>query len=644
MPVLSAVVLLAGLASAASAARPDGECPRGGTYLVTVPGVLGACGVAFDGKAILACAPEQVADGVERQVVRAVPVAGRTDAPELMALPTGASAAVDVDVSSTGLVAIADAGGSIRLVDRDGSTRELGRGTLEQPSGVAWAEGDLAVSDARQRAVLVLAPDGTVKRRLGVGMLGDPQGLDVAADGTVYVADRIRDCIWRFGTDGSARRLGERGANPGQFRSPRDVAVIDREGGRCLLVADELNHRIQIVGDAGEPIGFFGMHALIPRQGEGRIHYPVSIAVAADLTTIAVAEAFEDRLQVFRLTEVADEVDPSTTSPDFISSHFGAESGCADDLLALLDVETQGVALLDARRTPPIHLSIIGGAGATPGRFVDVSAIAVEPGRARVWVADAGRARIDAYDTEWDREKSPTVDMFMPRLARSVDLGALAARLKATGAGDALRVPMVRDIAFGGERAYLLDAANLAVLACDRRLASGEVWRLPDEARAPVEIAIASDGRLAVADPIARRVFVRAATVGPTDARGGWTELDRLETFVFRRPSGVAFDAADRLVVSDGAADACIAADESGGYRVVGERGTLDEQFFDPQSICSSPLGLIVVDRGNHRFERFGPGFRWNLTGSMGRYYDRKRRGSPGAAPRPATPVAGGGT
>jgi hypothetical protein len=117
-----------------------------------------------------------------------------------------------------------------------------------------------------------------------------------------------------------------------------------------------------------------------------------------------------------------------------------------------------------------------------------------------------------------------------------------------------------------------------------------------------------------------------------------WSELDRLGDTLFRRPSGVAFDAAGRLVVADGAADTCIAADADGRYRSVGERGVLDEQFFDPQSICASPLGLIVVDRGNHRFQRFGEHFAWNLTGSMGRYYDRKRRGSPGGPPRLTPP------
>jgi hypothetical protein len=118
-----------------------------------------------------------------------------------------------------------------------------------------------------------------------------------------------------------------------------------------------------------------------------------------------------------------------------------------------------------------------------------------------------------------------------------------------------------------------------------------------------------------------------------------------LADVAFGRPAGVGFLPDGGLVVSDGAQDRCIVEPRGGQVRTVGERGVLDEQFFDPQAIAASPLGVIVVDKGNHRFQRFAAlgsdPFAWNLTGSMGRYYDRKRRGSPGAAPA-STPESRG--
>ena len=100
-PVLAALAVTLSVSS-------GGECPKGADYLVTIPDVLGACAVAFDGKSILACAPEQVADGGERQVVRALAIPGRPD-PEVKLLPSGAGAAGDIDVSADGTGALADA-------------------------------------------------------------------------------------------------------------------------------------------------------------------------------------------------------------------------------------------------------------------------------------------------------------------------------------------------------------------------------------------------------------------------------------------------------------------------------------------------------------------------------------------------------
>ena len=607
-----------------------GPCPRGANYVATIPEVRGACAVAFDGAAIVACAPEQVGgSGQDRQLVRANVAADGTGAsPSLATQDSGCAFAADIAVSSDGTIAIADAAGGVRLIARDGVAKVVGDTVVRAAIGVAWRGSQLAVSDRATRSVIVLNADGSAAARLGAGQLGEPRGLTATADGSIFVADRLGNCIWHFAADAKGalapqgRRIGERGANPGQFNAPCDVAAREFGGTTCLLVADELNHRVQILDATGAFVGFFGMHALIPRQGEGRIHYPRSVAVSADGATVAVAEPFEDRLQVFTLVQEPGERDPAYAQFEFITSHFGPKVACETDLLVLLDLETQGVALLDARTTPPIHMSIIGGAGAMAGRFGEVSAFAVEPVTGRVWVADCARGRIDVFNTAWDRTKDPVVDMFIPQLARSMDLARLGSRI--------VRMPEIADIAFetrlGQPSVLLLDRAGCAILRTDARLSSLETIALPEAARAPEELALASDGRIAVADPVARRVFLRSAA-------GDWTTLDRLGDIAFARPVGVGFDEHGQLVVSDNARDACIVSNADGTARLVGERGGLDEQFFGPEAIAPSPKGLIVVDRGNHRFQRFGEGFQWNLTGSMGRYYDKKRKGSPGAAP-----------
>ena len=645
MPIHSRVAVTFLLLSAVNLALAGSDCPKGADHFQTRGDLRGACAVTFDGDAFIACSPEALprsgsAVWNAAQLSRWNVKDGTCD--QRIAELGFAS---DVDVSSGGVIAVADRAGFVLLIEPGGATRTriggaaLG-GVLQTPVGVAWRGDALVVTDTLLGAMLVLDRTGRELQRLGAGTLRDPQGLDVASDGSVYVADRLANCLWHFpvAADGrlsdTPRAIGERGTNPGQFNCPCDVALIERgAAGRCLVVADEMNHRVQVLGQDGAFVSFFGMHALFPRQGDGRIHYPRSVAVDAAGTMLAVAEPFEDRVQLFTLK-------PEENPPDavggyeFITSHFGSDVACAEDLLVLVDTESQGVALLDARTTPPIHMAVIGGLGAMSLRFTEVSAIAVEPKTARVWVADRGRSKLEVFDTVWDRSKPPVLDMFMPRLARSMDLARFTTRLNSAGFAP-LRIPAITDIAFDPadpSRVLLLDAANRAIISADLRLRAGTIERLPDGVRAPEEFAVSDDGRLAVADPVARSVFFR-------DGGGPWSALTELGGVAFVCPTGVAFGPDGLLVVSDAARDACIVGARDGSARLVGERGELDEQFYEPRAIAGSPKGLIVVDRGNHRFQRFGDGFAWNLTGSMGRYYDQKRRGSPGAAPA-STPDA----
>ena len=646
VPLLSASLAFAGAA----------DCPKGGDYRTTLPDLAGACAVAFAGADLIVCVPDSV---MGPQVLRISRLGEAT--PVVTQYRVNVDHAIDVAVAENGTIAVADASGFIWVggdapVPADGSATRVEEWMMlvgddsMRPTGVAWIGDRVAVSNARDGEIVLLTPGGFVEARLGRGVLGEPRGLAAASDGTIFVADRLHDCLWRFdrSADGSyqapPKRLAEPGFNPGQLSAPDDVFVLEKDGARCLLVADELNHRVHVLSVDGEFVGFFGMHALIPRMGEGRIHYPRSVAVAADGVTLAVAEAFEDRVQIFGLKPEADPVDASANRAEFISSHFGSDAACAADLLAVHDVETEAIALCDARTTPPIHMSIIGGGGALPQRFGQVTAVAVEPTSGRVWVADRAHARIDVFDVAWDRSKEPIVDLFLPKLARSMNTERL---VRGTGR----RAPVITDIALavgaagveaGVEvrveariEALLLDRANLGIHRTDARLtpSAKDGWiPLPPEARWPEELAVAADGRIAVADPVVRRVFVR-------DAAGVWEAIEEIG-WDFVRPSGVEFDDRGQLVVSDAALDAVLVSYPQGA-RKVGERGILDEQFYDPQSILPSPKGLIVIDRGNHRFQRFGDGFVWNLTGSLGRYYDQKRKGSPGAAPA-STPDAPG--
>ncbi len=651
------------------------RCPQGALYLATVSDLRGASGLSFDGDRLLVTTPEALPiafGGAEDRASQLVSIdwravkslAGRQPGPEgvlegtlegdeteVSTLPTqpqttDATCAVDVAITSDGEVVVVDLAGAVFR-----GTRRVGAGILEAPIAVACVGANLAVSDIRLRAVVLFDAEGQEIERLGAGTFAEPAGLAVGRSGDLFVADRLGNCLLRFrklanGFEQTPQRIGTRGSGPGQFVAPRDVAVIaDGVGAGCLLVADELNHRIQVLDEDGKPQGFFGMHALVPRQGDGRIHYPRAIAVATDGVTIAVAEAFEDRVQLLRLKPEADAIDPTAGSIEYISSHFGAESAAGADLLVVIDVETQSIALLDARSTPPLHISIVGGSGALPGRFGEISALAIDPSDARIYVADRVRQRLDVLVADWEKDGQQKLDLFIPRLARSLALSRCTNAELPVPERYALRVPDVVDLmvgtpAGGPGKLLLLDRANMGVIETDVRLAPGKFTPLPREARLPEEFARRADGALFVADPVAGAVFELPA--GSKPEANSWIMHRALGGIALVRPAGIACPDG-LIVVADAARDACVVWDGSAA-RIVGERGGLDEQFFDPASIVGTDLGWIVIDRGNHRFQRFrakdGDPFAWNMTGGLGRFFDRKRRGSPGFVP--LVPSGGG--
>jgi hypothetical protein len=124
---------------------------------------------------------------------------------------------------------------------------------------------DIAVGGTGERIYLldsgnnrILVADGPDDRSWDLFHAGtswaNPYGIDVATDGTVFVADTSASRIIRI-SGGTETALGSFGTGAGQLRHPRDVAVVD--DGR-LFVADTHNYRITMLNDDGSPHGTLG--------------------------------------------------------------------------------------------------------------------------------------------------------------------------------------------------------------------------------------------------------------------------------------------------------------------------------------------------------------------------------------------------
>jgi DNA-binding beta-propeller fold protein YncE len=215
-----------------------------------------------------------------------------------------------------GALYVADVGNhAIRRIDAEGRVTTFAGGTQGFADGVgqvarfsyprdvaADAAGNLYVADATNRRIRKITPDGRVSTLAGQGGRGardgagpqatfhSPWGLDVAPDGTVFVADCGNHAIRRVGPDGRVTTLAGtplrgyangRGA-AARFYLPRDVAVA--EGG-TLYVADAGNHRVRRVWPDGTVATVAGRETYGNDDGPGHIAtlgYITGLAVTPD--------------------------------------------------------------------------------------------------------------------------------------------------------------------------------------------------------------------------------------------------------------------------------------------------------------------------------------------------------------------------
>lgn len=139
----------------------------------------------------------------------------------------------------------------------------------------------------------------------GDGNFNRPVALAVAADNSVYVVDQYNNRIQQFnakgdfirkwggtgtGTDDQGLADGS-GSNKGEFKAPQGIAVAANGN---VIVADAGNHRIQIFKADGAFVSQFG------RQGSaaGEFSFPNGISVAAN-GDLYVADTGNKRVQQF---------------------------------------------------------------------------------------------------------------------------------------------------------------------------------------------------------------------------------------------------------------------------------------------------------------------------------------------------------
>jgi DNA-binding beta-propeller fold protein YncE len=197
-------------------------------------------------------------------------------------------------------VADAELGFVVRL-DAQGEPRgTIGRGLLKRPTGLARdaRSGLLFVADTYAHDIKVFDAAGMLVRVIGGRGEGDgefnfPTHL-AFANGELYVTDTLNSRVQVFATEGllPSRRFGARGLYLGNLVRPKGVAV-DSEGN--VYVVESYHDSLLVFSALGEfllPIGGTG-------TSTGRFYLPAGVWVDAK-NRVFVADMFNGRVVLFQ--------------------------------------------------------------------------------------------------------------------------------------------------------------------------------------------------------------------------------------------------------------------------------------------------------------------------------------------------------
>jgi DNA-binding beta-propeller fold protein YncE len=507
-----------------------------------------------------------------------------------------------------------------RLWITDGVTRPLssaaiGSSSLEtyasnevhelfhQPGAIAASAHTLAVVEPMLHQVLLInrprhegaATDFKLRASFGArgssdGELLFPSDVAIAEDERVYVCDRGNHRIQVFSPAGEhLSTWGDWGWAPGFFADPFGVEVAcDR-----VYVTDSSNHRVQVFDLEGEWLYEWGLHALIPREGEGKLHYPGGLAVSAAGDLAAVAEAMDDRVQLFKVGATParfSRLDRSwqdlTASP-----HLGETLAVGGGLLFLGEPEGNRVKPYEWSRHGPRQVSELGGRGRAHGRLLGLTGMAYSRETRSLLSLDPGNSRVQLY-------RFGLVDPEVP--AFSLSLGRFVKGLRLDEGVEGGALAMHPDGSFD-----LLDKSAREIRRYDSSWSLTETFG-SSELVNPTDIEWdPTSERLLIVDANSRAGFDGAwGRVISFPGRGG---EPRVLVEGLPSPAGLGVSLDGGFYVSDLLEHRVDRFDPRGDHiQSWGSKGLGRDELFQPRDVEVDEEGrVLVVDHGNHRLMVF---------------------------------------
>lgn len=265
-------------------------------------------------------------------------------------------------------------------------------GQFNYPSGMdVDANGNLYVCDTENHRVQKFSSDGEYLLSFGTrgsepGSFDFPCNIAIGLDGAIFVVDNGNKRIQKFAADTTLiTRWGKEGTGEGEFNSPSGIA-LDGEG--YVYVTDYHNHNIQKFSDSGVFITQWGHYG----DGPGELNFPSGITIGPG-ETIYVAECHNDRVQKFskegtflRMWGDSGEGDAQFTCPIDIDVDGGGG-------VYVLDNGNSRMQKFDSLGN---FITILGGPGTSNGKFDSPEGLALN-GSGYLFISDTRNNRIQKF-------------------------------------------------------------------------------------------------------------------------------------------------------------------------------------------------------------------------------------------------------
>ncbi|MGH9041715.1 MAG: NHL repeat-containing protein [Acidimicrobiia bacterium] len=549
------------------------------------------------------------------------------------------SCPMGVALTDAGTVMVADAGHNVvKEFSASGQhlgslgTRPDGTGGLDRPTDVAVGGGRVHVTTRGDQGIVVFDRDAREVLRFGgagsdAGRFREPGGLAVGPDGAIFVADKYNHRVQVFDADGRfVRSIGSYGSYPGELAGPADVTVRDGE----VFVADSVNHRVQVFSPEGQLLYQFGRHPEAGgHEGDGHMHYPLTIATTSDGRQVATCEKFEARCQVFDVETIRRRYQPDDASawwekyPYFhyrtkgsserLSLQDGWIESTLDDehlrsgvpvpiprtrvdwrvsrrtgdveFLAMGEEDLHRITVMETRPKGAATLGGFGQYGTGPGDMIFPQGATLDP-FGRIWVSDSLNDRLQVFDINGELIATVGADQ----------LGGIGLR-EPSGAGiDPAGNVFVPDA--GNDRIVVLDRYGRFLRSWGRTgTGSGEFSH-------PVSVALSPDGQTVYTSELyhsrIQRFTAEGRYLGEWGARG-------LEPGALVRPMNAAVSSKGEVYVTDDALDRISRFSAEGKLiSTWGQHGAGPGELVHPQGIMIGADDRIwVIDYGNHRGQTF---------------------------------------